>query len=162
MLRSFLLIILNIEVMEMDTLLIIWVVLFAVFVVFEAVTVQLVSIWLAIGCLGGVIANLCGASTTLQIAIVIILSVICLIITKPLAKKLTKNKADSKTNADLLIGKEAIALEDVDNIRETGYIKVNGVEWNVKSFDNKLILKGTKVEIKDIVGSKLIVDIVKE
>ena len=43
MLRSFLLIILNIEVMEMDTLLIIWVVLFAVFVVFEAVTVQLVS-----------------------------------------------------------------------------------------------------------------------
>ena len=146
----------------MDTLLIIWVVLFAVFVVFEAVTVQLVSIWFAIGCLGGVIANLCGTSTTLQIAIVIILSVICLIITKPLAKKLTKNKADSKTNADLLIGKEAIALEDVDNIRETGYIKVNGVEWNVKSFDNKLILKGTKVEIKDIVGSKLIVDIVKE
>ena len=48
MLRSFLLIILNIEVMEMDTLLIIWVVLFAVFVVFEAVTVQLVSIWFAI------------------------------------------------------------------------------------------------------------------
>ncbi len=146
----------------MNTLLIIWVVLFAVFVVFEAVTVQLVSIWFAIGCIGGIVANLCGASAVLQIAVVVILSIICLIITKPLAKKLTKNKTDSKTNADLLIGKEAILLEDVDNVRETGYIKVNGVEWNVKSFDNKLISKGTKVEVKNIVGSKLIVDIVKE
>lgn len=147
----------------MNTLLIIWVVLFAVFVVFEAVTVQLVSIWFAIGCIGGIVANLCGASTVLQIAVVVILSIICLIITKPLAKKLTKNKTDSKTNADLLIGKEAILLEDVDNVRETGYIKVNGVEWNVKSFEDKLIIpKGTKVEVKNIVGSKLIVDIVKE
>lgn len=147
----------------MNTLLIIWVVLFAVFVVFEAVTVQLVSIWFAIGCIGGIVANLCGASAVLQIAVVVILSIICLIITKPLAKKLTKNKTDSKTNADLLIGKEAILLEDVDNVRETGYIKVNGVEWNVKSFEDKLIIpKGTKVEVKNIVGSKLIVDIVKE
>ena len=147
----------------MNTLLIIWVVLFAVFVVFEAVTVQLVSIWFAIGCIGGIVANLCGASTVLQIAVVVIFSIICLIITKHLAKKLKKNKTDSKTNADLLIGKEAILLEDVDNVRETGYIKVNGVEWNVKSFEDKLIIpKGTKVEVKNIVGSKLIVDIVKE
>lgn len=147
---------------SIDGLLILWVVLLVVFVVLEAVTVQLVSIWFAIGCVAGAVANLCGASQLVQIIVVLAVSLVCLIATKPLVKKITKKEKVQPTNADRLIGQSAVILEAVDNIHETGSVKINGVEWNVRSADDSKIESGSIVKIINIEGSKLIVAKEKE
>lgn len=128
----------------------------------EAVTVQLVSIWFAIGCVAGAVANLCGASQLVQIIVVLAVSLVCLIATKPLVKKITKKEKVQPTNADRLIGQSAVILEAVDNIHETGSVKINGVEWNARSADDSKIESGSIVKIINIKGSKLIVAKEKE
>lgn len=150
------------EVIAIDGLLILWVILIVAFVVLEAVTVQLVSIWFAIGCLAGVIANLCGATPVVQVVVVLAVSLVCLIATKPLLKKVIKKEHMQPTNADRLIGKKAVVTSTVDNLHETGNVKIGDVEWNVRSADGSVIEAGCTVEIVKIKGAKLIVAQVKE
>lgn len=150
------------EVIAIDGLLILWVILLVVFVVLEAVTVQLVSIWFAIGCVGGIIANFCGASEVVQIIVVLAVSFVCLAVTKPVLKKVVKKEKIQPTNADRLIGQSAVVIDPVNNIRETGTVKIHGVEWNVRSADDSVIESGSVVKIINIKGSKLIVAKEKE
>ena len=48
---------------------VLWSVLLILFIIAEAITVQLVSIWFAIGSLVALIANFCGANTLVQAAL---------------------------------------------------------------------------------------------
>lgn len=48
---------------------VLWSVLLILFIIAEAITVQLVSIWFAIGSLVALIANFCGANILVQAAL---------------------------------------------------------------------------------------------
>lgn len=67
-----------------------WLGLAAVFAAVEAVTVQVVSVWFALGSIGGMIAALCGASVTMQILIAAVVSVITLLLFRPFIVKVLK------------------------------------------------------------------------
>ena len=134
-----------------------WIALMVVFIVVEGLTVQLVSTWFAVGALGALITNLCGATTGWQIAVFFIVSIICLIITKPIVKKLT-SKHIQPTNADRCIGQEAIVIEKIDNISGKGQVKVKGAVWTARSVDGQIIDKDERVKILSIDGVKLIVE----
>lgn len=134
-----------------------WIALMVVFIVVEGLTVQLVSTWFAVGAMGALIANLCGATTGWQIAVFFIVSIICLIITKPIVKKLT-SKHIQPTNADRCIGQEAIVIEKIDNISGKGQVKVKGAVWTARSVDGQIIDKDERVKILSIDGVKLIVE----
>ena len=135
---------------------IVWIVLMLLFIVIEAATPQLVTIWFALGSLGGLIAELCHAQIWLQIIIFVIITVICLILTRPLAKKL-RNTEIQPTNADRYLGEKGIVTEDIDNILGKGAVKVKGTEWTARSFDDNNIAAGTSVIVKEIQGVKLMV-----
>ena len=134
-----------------------WIALMVVFIVVEGLTVQLVSTWFAVGALSALIANLCGAGTGWQIAVFFIVSIICLIITKPLVKKLT-SKNIQPTNADRCIGQEAIVIERIDNIAGKGQVNVKGAVWTARSCDGRIVDEGERVKILSIDGVKLIVE----
>ncbi|MEZ3496420.1 MAG: NfeD family protein, partial [Lachnospiraceae bacterium] len=126
------------------TLTVIWVVLLIVFLVLEAVSVQLVSAWFAVGALAALIANLCGLHVVWQIVLFLAVSAICLVATRPLVKKLTAAKIQ-KTNADRCIGAEAVVLEEINNLEPTGQVKAVGNVWTARSADNSVIPKGAVV-----------------
>lgn len=111
----------------MTIYLIAWAVLFVVFAILEAVTTQLVSIWFALGSLGAFIAAVFGAPAAAQIMIFIILSVILLLLTRPLAKKLM-NKTIIPTNADSLIGQIGQVIESIDNFQSQGRVAIDGLD----------------------------------
>ncbi|MGN1481718.1 NfeD family protein [Porcipelethomonas sp.] len=141
--------------------LILWGVIFAVMVICELVTFQLVSIWFAAGAIGGFIAALCDLSLANQLLIFVIVSLVLLAVTRPLLKKITFGKAQA-TNADLDIGKTAVVIEDINNDAGTGRAKINGVDWKAVSYDGIKIPAGTIVTVKEIRGSKLIVSLCEE
>lgn len=138
------------------TLTVIWVVLLIVFLIMEAASVQLVSVWFAVGSLAALLANLCGLNVVWQIVLFLAISAVCLFATRPLVKKLTATKIQ-KTNADRCIGAEAIVTEEINNLESTGQVKVVGNIWTARSIDDSVIEKGTVVIVERMEGVKLIV-----
>ena len=73
------------------------------------------------------------------------------------------NKDLEKTNVNSLIGKKAVVTEKIDNLAQTGQVKINDVEWMARSFfDGETIPKSTVVVIEEIHGVTLYVKEFKE
>ena len=66
-----------------------WMIIFLVLLFIELVTVNLVSIWFAVGALAAFISTYFIDSVTIQILIFIVVSSISLILTKKIVKKIT-------------------------------------------------------------------------
>lgn len=135
---------------------IVWVVLMVVFLVVEAATAGLTCIWFAIGSLAALIAALFDAQLWLQIVWFLVISFVTLYFTRPLVKKYV-NSRSQPTNADMVIGKEALVTEDIDNVESTGAVSVGGKVWTARSADGAQIKSGAIVTVKRIEGVKLIV-----
>ncbi len=134
-----------------------WIGAVIVFVVIEAVTYQLVSVWFAVGSVGGLIAYMLGFGFGVQMTVFLILSVVTLLCLRPLSMKLLKPKG-FKTNADSLVGKEVLITKAVSNVGASGEGKINGMTWTVRSEDGSDIDKGAVAVVKKIEGVKLIVE----
>ena len=135
---------------------IVWLIAIVAFIVLEAVTYQMLSIWFVIGAIGGLIASLLGAEFWVQMTVFLALSVICFIAFRPLAVK--KLKPNFKTNADAVIGKKVTITKEVDNVNGTGEGKLDGMAWTVRTESGKTLGVGDVAEVKRIEGVKLIVD----
>lgn len=137
-----------------------WAALTVILVIVEAVTVQLVTIWFAVGSLAAVIANLAGANTVWQCIIFVAVSLVVLVLTRPYVKKAIEKRA-VPTNADRCLGKEAIVSEKIDNRAGQGQVKIGGVEWTARSEDDSVIEPNEVVVVKKIEGVKVIVSKIK-
>ena len=135
---------------------VIWVIALILFAIIEAATVQLVSVWFAVGALAALIADLLGANVTVQFVAFLVVSIICFIVTRPLVKKFSASKIQS-TNADRCIGETAVVVEAIDNVNAKGQVKVNGNIWSARSENDEVIAEGEKVTVLKIEGVKLIV-----
>ena len=133
-----------------------WGVVFVLAVVAEFATMQLVSIWFAMGAVGAFIGVLCGLGFTGQLAVFVLVSLVLLIGTRPFLKKL-RVKQTPPMNADKDIGKQAVVIETIDSAHGTGRAKANGVDWIAVTEDDDVIPVDTIVRIQRIDGAKLVV-----
>ena len=134
-----------------------WIVALVAFVIIEALTAQLLTIWFAVGSVAALIAELLGAQVWLQWTVFVAVSAVVLIATRPFVKKLTKQKLQP-TNADRCIGEIAIVTEKIDNIAGKGAVKVNGIEWSARTQSGETDESGNTVKVIKIDGVKLIVE----
>lgn len=134
-----------------------WIGAVIAFVIIEAATYQLVSVWFAVGSIGGMIAYMLNFDFGAQMAVFLILSVIALICLRPLSMKILKPKG-FKTNADSLVGREILITKNVSNVNSSGEGKINGMTWTVRSADGSEFNEGDVAVVKKIEGVKLIVE----
>lgn len=134
-----------------------WLAATIAFIVIEAASNQMISIWFVAGSVAAMIASIIGADFMIQITVFILVSVIALISFRPMTLRLLKNP-DLKTNADALVGQNVLITETVNNIAGTGQGKINGLLWAVRSEKDGEIKAGTVVTVKRIEGVKLIVE----
>ena len=120
----------------------------------EISTVNLVSIWFAIGSLFAMILAIFTDNFLLQLIMFIVISIIALLITKPLVKKFRKTDI-VPTNLDRVIGKRADVIKEI-TADKYGEVKVLGVVWTAAGVGNFKV--GAKVVVKGIDGVKLIVE----
>ena len=139
----------------------IWAVLLIAFAIGEGVTVGLTSVWFAAGSLAALICALLGGPLWLQIALFIVISALCLVTVRPLAQKYFNSKVEP-TNADRILGTEAVVTEDINNIQATGAVRIGGIVWSARSEHDTLIPAGTLVRILRIEGVKVYVEIANE
>ena len=136
---------------------VIWGALTVVFLILEAITVGLATIWFALGALCALLAAVLGAPVWLQVAWFILISVVTLFLTRPLAKKYVNGKKQA-TNADRLLGQTCRVTERIDNLSGTGAVYVDGKTWTARTVENEPVENGRLVIIRDISGVKLMVD----
>ena len=136
-----------------------WLIAFILFVVGEAVTVGLVSIWFAVGSLGALLTAALGGGLWLQIAVFLILSALSLMLLKPLSRKWMAGHKAARTNADRVIGETALVTEDIDNTMATGQVRVDGQIWTARSAHGVVIPAGSRVKVLSIQGVKVMVEL---
>ena len=140
----------------METTSICWLAVFVLLIVIELATMGLTTIWFAGGAVAGFIASMLGANVVIQAVVFFVVSIVLLIFTRPFAVRYI-NSNKTKTNIDGLIGQEALVLEEINNIRETGCARLEGKEWTARSLDDTVIAADTVVIVERIEGVKLIV-----
>ena len=135
-----------------------WVAALVVFLIVEAVTAGLVSIWFVFGSLVALICAALGAAVWLQIFWFVIVSVATLVLTRPHVKRYVDSRSVA-TNADRSIGRAAVVTERIDNLAATGAVKLDGVVWTARSTDDAVAIEtGEHVTVRAIEGVKLIVE----
>ena len=133
-----------------------WLILIALFVVAEFSTVVLISIWFAGGALAALIACLLGAAVWLQVLIFGLVSLGLLLFARQYLRKYVEPRK-IRTNVDALVGKQALVVERVDNLHETGAVKLDGKIWTARSADGQSIPPDTVVTVTGIQGVKALV-----
>ena len=142
----------------MHEAMIFWGVVMGVLVVVEALTVGLVCIWFACGALVALIAAVLGAPLWLQALLFLAVSAVALYAMRPVARKyIAPNRV--ATNADRNIGKTAVVIETIDNVRGTGRVMIGSVDWTARSADGSIIEKDALVRVLKIEGVKVCVEL---
>lgn len=134
-----------------------WLIVFVVLLIIEIATMGLTTIWFAGGALVAFLASYIGFGIVVQVLVFLIVSILLLVLTRPLAVKYF-NKDRQRTNAESLIGQKAIVKEEINTLQATGRVEVNGMEWSAKTEEPDMIAADTVVTIKGIQGVKLIVE----
>ena len=129
-----------------------WIILAIIFLIGELLSGGFYLLSIGIGSIAAAILNYLQFSITIQIIAFIVITLIFIILSRPLYKKLNRNAVDKKSNTERLIGLEAKVTEDIDS-HKIGTINVNGEVW--KAISDEKISKGEKVEIIEIDGVKL-------
>ena len=123
-----------------------WLIFFIILVIVELITVNLVTIWFAFGALV--------TDTAILLAVFTLVSLLLLLITKPLVKRLQVKNVIA-TNLDQVIGKIGIVTEPIAEDK-IGEVKVLGKRWS--AYSERKISKDKKVKILSISGVKLKVE----
>ena len=136
----------------------IWLIIFVACIVVEIITMGLTTIWFAGGSLVASVAAAIGAPLWLQIVLFVAVSLLLLYFTRPIAVKYF-NKDRVKTNAESLVGKQAIVISEIDNLQGIGQVTVGGQEWSARTTEEGITLPvGSVVIIRAISGVKLMVE----
>ena len=138
----------------------VWLILAGIFLIGEVLTSGFLIFWFSLGSLIAMIVSLFIPNVTVQTAIFLISSVILILATKPLIKKFANTKT-VKTNAQAIIGKKGLVTKDINSIKATGQVKIEGELWSAIGKDDMDIPKGTEVEVNEIKGVKVIVTPIK-
>lgn len=133
---------------------IIWLIIAIIMGIIEMSTSQLISVWFVLGALSASGTSLFCDDILIQVIVFVAVSVLALIITKPFINKI-KKVPEYSTNIDAKIGKVFTVISEIDE--NMGEIKIDDVIWRVKKYDESKVLKGEKVLIESVDGTKLIV-----
>ena len=134
----------------------IWLAGLVLFGIVEAATAGLTVIWFALGSLAALAVTALGGAMWLQVTVFLVVSLVSLAITRPLAQRyINQNKV--ATNADRCLGQTARVTETIDNMASRGAVYLDGKTWSARSEGEGSIPAGTLVTVLRMEGVKLIV-----
>ena len=133
-----------------------WLAAAVFFLVVEASTVSMTSVWFAIGAAAALLTCLFTGSLRAQALVFIVVSALCLWAFRPLAAKL--HRKATPTNADRNLGREATVLTPV-TAEVPGRVRLDGVDWNARCVTpGDRLESGERCRIAEIHSALLLVE----
>jgi membrane protein implicated in regulation of membrane protease activity len=139
----------------------IWMAIAAFFVIAEIFTMGFALLWFGIGAAVAGILALFGFGVGWQLASFIVVSGVLFAISRSFAEKFTK-KQPPGVGADRFIQKKGVVTEEIDNVKNTGRVRVGKDEWRADSDTDEVIPVGKIVEVTSVDGTHLVVKLLKE
>ena len=135
---------------------VIWLVILAVMIVMEIVSLGLTTIWFGIGAIGAAIVAWMGYGFWLQLLVFAVLSLVSMALFRPLEVKYL-NRDKEKTTIDEVVGKTVVVTKQIDNEMAAGEVQLNGMSWTARSESGRVIPEQERVTVVSVEGVKLIV-----
>lgn len=139
----------------------IWIIIAAVFIVGEIYTMGFFLLWFGVGALVAAVFALAGLSIGWQLAAFVVVSGVLFAVSRRFAERFSK-KQPPGIGADRFIGLEGVVLEEIDNMKDTGRVRLKKEEWRAESDSGEVIPEGARVEVTRMDGTHLVVRIKKE
>ena len=135
---------------------ILWLAAAVGFLVLEATTFNMTSIWFAIGSAAALLCCVFTGSFRVQAVVFLAVSILCLAAFRPLAAKLRKKP--TATNGDRNLGREATVLSSV-TAETPGRVRLDGVDWNARcATPGDTLTPGQSCRVAEIHSTLLIVE----
>ena len=134
---------------------VIWLALAVIFLIIEAITVGLATIWFAAGAFAAFVLSLLNVPVLAQVVIFLAVSCCLLVFTRKIFVEKLRTGSES-TNVDALIGETGIVTEEIRPLT-VGQVKINGQVWSALGKDDETIEKDRLVKVISIEGVKIIV-----
>lgn len=135
-----------------------WLIIAVILFVGEAICPVFFMFWFAIGAILALITSLITSNLIAQLVVFFVSTTLFIIFIKPLTNGLFKNDTKDELNMNGIVGKRAIVVEDIDNLKNTGKVKLSGEVWKaVNENEGEIILSETQVDVIRVDGVKLIV-----
>ena len=144
--------------MEPYVMTVVWAALFIVALLIEAQTAELVAVWFIPGILVSLILSLFDVGELIQWVVFGAISVVLLTLAFTVfRRKILKNHGSEPTDTDLLLGRDARVVMDIDNALMQGEVKIDGKVWSAKMAENSETARVDEfVTVVSISGVKLI------
>lgn len=139
----------------------IWLGLVVLFLIMEANTVSMTTLWFAVGALAALITSALGGQLWLQMVVFLGVSGLLLALLRSFVCRYFTPRL-AKTNVDAIIGQTGRVVESIDNTDGHGRVKLGGMEWTARSEAGEVIPEGTLVTVCRVEGVKVFVTPVKE
>jgi membrane-bound ClpP family serine protease len=135
---------------------ILWVALAAACIVIEIFTAGFFVFWFGVGAGVAAILAAVGLPTAWQWGSFIVVSAVCLVLSRRFAERITKGQK-RKVGPDRLIDKVGVVLEKINPDTGEGKVRVESEEWRAISANGEVIDAGSHVYVVKIEGTHLIV-----
>jgi inner membrane protein len=141
--------------MEFD-LWIIWLILAALFIIGEIFTAGFFILWFGIGAAVAAVLAFLNVSAGWQLAAFVVVSLTLFLVSRKFASRVTKEQPPG-IGADRFLEKQCTVLEEINNAKNSGRVRLKTEEWRAQSEDGSIIPQEALVSVVRVDGTHLIV-----
>lgn len=134
---------------------IVWLIIGLAALIVEIFTTDFTFIMLAAGALAAAGMAVAVTNIWIQVAVFAVVAVSLLVLVRPWAKNHFNVKGSKAGSADVLVGRSAIAVTDVDG--RAGRVKISGDVWSART-NGVAIASGCPVRVTAIDGATAVVE----
>jgi membrane protein implicated in regulation of membrane protease activity len=139
----------------------VWMILAAICIIGEIFTAGFFLLWFGIGALVAGLLALLGLGAGWQWAAFVVVSGVLFVVSRRFAERFTK-KQPPGIGADRFIGKRGVVLEEIDNAKNTGRVRIDKEEWRADSDTDTVISVGSRVQVTRLDGTHMVVKPIEE
>lgn len=139
----------------------IWMAIAAAFVVGEIFTAGFFLLWFGIGATVAGVLALLGLGIGWQLGAFVVVSGALFVASRQFAERFSR-KQPPGIGADRFIGLQGQVLEEVDNVKNVGRVRLQKEEWRAESESGENLPVDTLVEVVRLDGTHLVVKKIKK
>jgi membrane protein implicated in regulation of membrane protease activity len=139
----------------------IWMIIAAFFIVSEIFTAGFFLLCFGIGAAAAGLIAWLGAGMMWQLGVFIVVSFVTFAVSRKFANRISKEQPPG-IGADRFIGKECVVLEEINNLDNTGRVRMGKEEWRAESDSSENIAASIKVVVVRLSGTHLVVKSLEE
>ncbi len=145
--------------MEIQTW-ILWMIFAALMIIGEIFTAGFFILWFGVGAIAASLMAVFGLGTGWQLGVFVVVSLVLVMVSRKFADKISKPQPDG-IGADRFVGQKAVVLQEINNIANTGTVRLGKEEWRAESNNDENIPAKATVEILETSGTHLVVKLLK-